>query len=181
MQLKQITLNSAITEPITAAQLKTYLGYTATDQDTPIAQIITAARVWFENRTGLSVVSKSYKVYFDKEDRDEGWYELPVSPVLATPAITTTVNGVSTTFQQRGLNKVYVAPDNVIGTVGVGASATPYYSEVTFQAGESNEAANQCILEIAAAIFNNRDQGIGVNAARIPFDTLQRVNQMIVY
>jgi len=179
MQLKVLT--SSITEPVTTAQLKTFLGYTATDQDTPIGTIITAARTWFENRTGMSVVSKSYKAYFEKEDQDEGWYELPVSPVLSTPAITITVNTVSTTFTQKGLNKVYVCPDNVIGTVGVGASVTPWYMEVTFQAGETSEAANQCITEIAAAIFNNRDQGIGINAARIPFDTLQRVNQLIVY
>jgi uncharacterized phiE125 gp8 family phage protein len=178
MQLKVI---DTITEPVTATTVKGFLGYTATDQDTALGVIITAARVWFENRTGLSVVAKTYKAYFEKEDSDEGWYELPVTPVLSTPAITATVNGVSTTFQQKGLTKVSVCPDNVIGTVGVGASSAPWYMEVTFDAGETSDAANQCITEIAAAIFNNRDQGIGVNAARIPFDTIQRVNQMIVY
>jgi hypothetical protein len=179
MQLKLI--DTTPTEPVIATTVKSFVGYTATDQDTILDTIITAARVWFENRTGLSVVAKSYKAYFEKEDSDEGWFELPICPVLATPVITVSVNGVPTTFQQKGLTKISICPDSVFGTLQVGANTSPWYMEVCFDAGETNAAANQCILEIAGAIFNNRDQGVGVNVARIPFDTLQRVNQMIVY
>ena len=179
MQLKRI--DTTITEPVSVATVKTFMGYAASDQDTPLAAMITSARVWFEDRTGLSVVAKTYEAYFEKQDSDDGWYELPVSPILSTPAITATISGVSTTVTQKGLTKVSVYPDNVIGTLSVGASVTPWYLNVTFEAGETNEAANQCIIEITAAIFNNRDQGVGVNVARIPFDTIQRVNQMIVY
>jgi hypothetical protein len=146
-----------------------------------IDSLITSSRKWFEDRTGLSVVSKSYKAYFEKEDTEDGWYELPVSPVLDTPVITCKVNGTTTTFQQKGMTKVYICPDNVIGTVGVGASSTPYYLEVTFQAGEANESANQCIMSIVAQIFNHREEGIDINVTKLQFETMTRVKSMIVY
>jgi hypothetical protein len=179
MQLKVLTASFA--EPIDHTAVKAFMGYLETDQDDIIDSLITAARMWFEDRTGMSVISKSYKAYFEKEDAENGWYELPVAPVLDTPAITVKVTGTSTTFQQKGLTKISICPDNVIGTVGVGTGSTPYYCEVTFQAGEANEAANQCIMSIISQIFNHREEGININFARLPFDTMQRINAMIVY
>ena len=154
------------------------MGYLGSDQDTIISKMITSAREWLEQRTSLSIVSKSYKAYFEKEDAEDGWYELPVSPVLALPAITITMNGVSTTFQQRGLSKIRVMPDSVISTVLVGATSRPSYIEVVFQAGATNLTANECIKKIVSSMFNHREDGEGVSVTRIPFDTLAMIESI---
>jgi hypothetical protein len=126
----------------------------------------------------LSLVSKSYKAYFEPEDADNDEYELPVSPVLGTPAITVSMNGVSTTFQQKGSRRVRVYPDRVFGTIQVGASDTSPYLEVTFQAGATNESANSILLELVSIMFNHRDGGVGVSYSRLPFDLQQRINMI---
>lgn len=172
-------LTTSITEPITHDEVKTFMGFPASDtsQDTFIDGLITAAREWLEQRTALSLVSKSYKAYFEEEDSEEGWFELPISPVLATPPITVDVSGVSTTFQQKGLNRVKVMPDWVISTLQVGATENSYV-EITFQAGKDNATANNILLSIVSSMFNYREGGIGVSISRIPFDTLQMIESI---
>jgi len=171
-------LSTSWTEPIDRDDLKNFVGYAGADQNEVIDRIIIASREYFERYTGLSVVSKSYKAYFEEEDSDDGWYELPIAPVLDTPAITVTMNGTSTTFTQRGLKTVRILPDTVIGTVGVGITSLPNYLEVTFQAGATNEAANQCILEIAATKFTHRDEGENISLAHLPFDTVKTLKSL---
>jgi hypothetical protein len=154
------------------------MGYPLTDssQDTLIDSMITSARAWLEGRTALSLVSKSYKAYFEAEDAEDGWFELPVSPVLADPAIAVTMNGVSTTFQQRGLKTVRICPDSVISTIAVGTSFTSYL-EVVFQAGATNEQANNVLLELVSMAFNNRDSG-GNPFVSLPYDIKQRIQAL---
>ena len=173
-------LSTTISEPVTVEDVKSFMGYTETDQDDIIQNMITVARQWLENRTGLSCVSKSYKAYFEKEDRDpEGWYELPMVPVLSTPAITVSVTGTSSTFQQKGLRKVRVKPDTVIGTLRIGATTDIFYVEITFQAGEYNETANECIKRIVSSMFNEREDGSSesgnVSASRLAYDTIRLI------
>ena len=179
MQLSVLT--SSITEPVTHDEVKTYMGYPASDtsQDALIDTMITAAREWLEQRTGLSIVSKSYKVHYEKDEDDDGWYELPRSPVLASPAITVSVCGVSTTFQQEGLTRVRVAPDNTYGTILIGSTIDVFYTEIVFQAGATNNIANLCLYNIVSTMFNFRDSA-GVNVARIPFDTLQMIDSLSI-
>ncbi len=173
-------LTSSITEPVTHADVKLFMGYPSaeTSQDDLIDGKITEAREFVEAYTGLSLVSKSYKAYFEKEDAYEGWFELPVSPVLSDPVITCEINGTSTTFQQKGLKMVSVKPDNVIGTIGVGSTATSWYMEVTFQAGATNKTANECIKSIAAMLFVYRQDGMNANIASLPFDTVRMLNSI---
>lgn len=173
-------LTSSITEEVTTAEVVSMMGYLGTDQDARIARLITVAREWLENRTGLSCVSKQYKAYFEKSDRDsEGWYELPMSPVLSSPAITVTVCGVSTTFTQKGLSRVKIKPDTMIGTLQIGSSSETYYVEVTFQAGGSNATANECIRRIVASMFNEPQDGLStsgnVSVSRLAYDTLRLI------
>lgn len=169
-------LSTAIIEPITSDEVKSYMGYPLSDtsQDTIINRMITAAREWLEGRTSLSLVSKSYKAKFETDEQEDGWYELPVSPVLDTPAIAVTMNGTITTFQQRGLKTVKIYPDSVFGTITAGVS-TPSYLEVVFQAGATNESANSILLELVSISFNNREGG-GVSFARMPYDLQQRIS-----
>ena len=146
MELK--ILSTSWDEPVSVAEAKAYMGYPAneTSQDTTITNMIKTAREFVEQRTSLSLVSKQYKAYFTEDDREDGWYELPVSPVLSDPAITVKVSGVSTTFQQRGLEKIKIKPDSVIGTMLVGQDdGFETYTEVTFQAGATNATANEII------------------------------------
>jgi uncharacterized phiE125 gp8 family phage protein len=180
MQLSVLT--SSITEPVLKADVKAFMGFPSADtsQDSTIDAMITAARQFLEAKTGLSIVSKSYKAYFEEEDAEDGWYDLPVSPVLAAPAITVTMNGVSTTFQQVGMTRVRIMPDSVFGTLTVGSSSSPSYVEVTFQAGATNGIANLCLLKIVSEMFNHREDGISVNIARLPFDTVSLINSLTV-
>lgn len=183
MELKILT--SSITEPVSVADAKSYMGYpsTETTQDVTITNMIKTAREFVEQRTALSLVSKSYKAYFTEDDIEDDWFELPISPVLDDPAITVTMNGVSTTFQQMGMNKVKIKPDAVIGTMLVGQSDSQNYCEVTFQAGASNTTANEIIKRIVSHLFNHREDGLGLSIARLPFDTvslIQSINENIV-
>lgn len=183
MELKILT--SSITEPVSVADAKSYMGYpsTETTQDVTITNMIKTAREFVEQRTALSLVSKSYKAHFTQEDQEDGWYELPVSPVLSTPAITVTTNGISTTFQQRGMDKIKIMPDSVISTMLVGESDSDSYIEVTFQAGATNDTANEIIKRVVSFLFNHREDGIALTASRLPFDTLsliQSISQNVV-
>jgi uncharacterized phiE125 gp8 family phage protein len=174
----QVT-STGITEPIDHDDVKGFMGYPLSDtsQDDLIDLMIISAREFLEDRTALSIVEKDYKVYFDEGEDDEGWFELPVSPV-DPDGITCSVNGTSTTFQQRGLKKIRVCPDSVISTIVAGSTSVPYYLEVEFTAGATSERANQCLLHIVSAMFNYREDGIGVSMARLPFDTRQMIQSL---
>jgi hypothetical protein len=174
MELK-IT-SSSITEPVTHDEVKTFMGYPSSDtsQDSLIDTIITSAREWFESKTGLSIVSKDYKAYFDRGDCNEGWYELPISPVTGTPVVSTC--GTVTTYQQKGMDIVSIMPDETYGTIGIGAIASIFYVEVTFTAGATNESANLAIMGIASAMFT--DRSTSVNIAKLPFSVLSLVNSL---
>jgi hypothetical protein len=178
MELSVLTTTHA--EPVAVAEVKRMMGYLGEDQDDRIARLIKVAREWLENRTALSAVSKQYKAYFNKSDRDsEGWYELPMSPVLSSPAITVSVCGVSTTFTQQGMSRVKIKPDTMIGTLQIGSSSEIYYVEVTFTAGRPNETANECIRRIAASMFNEPQDGLStsgnVSVSRLAYDTLRLI------
>jgi hypothetical protein len=112
----------------------------------------------------------------------QGYFELPVSPVLSSPALVVELCGVSATFIQKGMNKVKVKPDSYIGTVRVGADADPYYLEVTFTAGESNDMANECIRRIACTMFNEPQDGAGesmnVSVSRLSYDTTRLIESI---
>lgn len=179
MQLSVI--DQSTEEPITLSDVKGFMGYPLSDesQNSIITRMITSARLWLEGRTALSLVSKGYKAYFEPDDADEGWYELPVSPVLDEPAITVKMNGTDTTFQKRGLTTIKIYPDKVFGTIAVGSSDSSYVT-VTFQAGATSEMANTILLELVSIMFNNRDSGIGVSYSRLPFDLQQKINSISV-
>lgn len=171
-----------ISEPIEVDAVKSFMGYplSETSQDETILKMITAAREWIEQRTALSLVSKKYKAYFDQEDADDGWFELPVSPVDLNEDITVTMNGTATTYQRRGLKIIRIYPDSVISTIAVGGSSIPSYLEVEFTAGGTNNQANQALTELASFMFNNREGGSTVSIFRLPYDLRSRINAMSV-
>ena len=175
MELK--ILSSSITEPLTAVEMRTFMGYSGTDQDTVIGKMITTAREWLESHCSISLVNKQYLAYFEKKDAIHGWYELPVSPVLSTPALVVKLRGVTIDFEQMGMNIVRVRPYATYGTIGVGSTGINWYMEVTFNAGATNNTANEILRKIVTTMFNAREDGAGegVQTGRLPYDTLRLI------
>lgn len=175
MQVRQ-KASQTLTDPVTATEFKTFVGYPATDQDTLIASLITAAREFLESETGLSCVSKVYEVEFDKYDAfsdDYGyyWYRLPFSPV--TVITTVTIGGTAVTYSQKGLKAVDICPDTIIQT-----GAVNNVLAVTFTAGESNTIIKNAILRITADLFNNREDFSTASMSGLSFDTQRLISQL---
>jgi len=166
-------LSTSFSEPVTVTDIKDYIGYPTTDQDNIIAGMITTARQWLEAHCALSVVNKQYKAYFEEEDAEDGWYELPVSPVLSSPAVVAQVCGTTVTYDLMGYYKKRIRPATVYGTIAVGAFSTLYYLEVTFNAGALNTTANEIIKKIVASLFKGRQDGLreDISIGRMPYDT----------
>lgn len=180
IQIKEIT--QLVTEPVTRSQVKSYMGYPDSDtsQDDLLDTLITAARKYVEDYTGCAVVEKEYKVYFEKEDLDAGWFELPLYPIPETATISLTINGTSTEFTQKGLKRVKIYPSDVYSTIPVGSSLSDWYGEVTVTAGEENSIANIAIIRIVSHLFNHREDGIDKAFETLPFDTIQLLNNLKV-
>lgn len=181
MQVK-IKTGQTITEPVTATELKTFMGYPGTDQDSFIADLITSARELLENETGVSAVSKVYECEFDRHDEikddlsgigyngwDDGWYKLPFSPVTLITSVT--MGGVATTYSQRGLKVVEIHPDVVIQT-----GTTNNAIAVEFTAGESNKTIKNAILRICSDLFNNREDKVSLSS--VSFDTQRLISNL---
>ena len=172
-------LSTDIAEPVSVDDVKAFMGYMASDQDAIIFRMIHTAREWLENRCAISIVNKQYKAYFEKIDAVNGWYELPVTPILASPAIILSICGTSTTFEQRGLKRISVRPTETYGTVSIGATWEVYYVEVTFNAGATNHKANETLMYIVNTMFNTRDSGdTGVSIGRLPYFVLQMIDSL---
>jgi len=173
-------LSTSFSEPVTVTDIKDYIGYPKTDQDSIIAGMITTARQWLETHCALSVVNKQYKAYFEKEDAEDGWYELPVSPVLSDPAIIVQVCGATVDHEEMGLNKKRIRPATVYGTIRIGASSVIYYVEVTFNAGKANTVADEVIKRIVTSLFNARQDGVTeeISVGRIPYDTRRLIESI---
>jgi uncharacterized phiE125 gp8 family phage protein len=184
MQLREKS-GQSLAEPVTASEFKTFAGYTGTDQDTLIASMITAARQFFENETGLSVISKVYEVEFDRWDMiqddltktgysgyDEGWYKLPVSPVTAIASAK--IASTSVTYSQKGQKEIMIHPDTVVQT---GESSN--ILQVEFTAGAADTQAKMAILRIVSDMFNNREDNMtGVSVANLSFDTMRMISNL---
>jgi uncharacterized phiE125 gp8 family phage protein len=178
MQLICTTDPGNITEPITADDVKTFMGYPLSEQsqDLLIEGMITSAREWLEQRTALSLVSKDYKVYFEPGEADDGWYELPISPVIGTPVVS--MNGVVTTFEQKGLSRIFISASSVISTILIGQVTAANYIEIEFTAGATNKGANDVLMELVSFKFNNREGSTTLNIASLPYDLRGRINAL---
>jgi len=176
-----------ISEPVSATEFKTFVGYSGTDQDSLITSLITAAREFLESETGLSCVSKSYQCEFDRWDMisddlsrigyngyDDGWFRLPFSPVTSITSVE--IASVATTYSQRGLKTVEIHPDTVIQT-----GTTGNICEVEFVAGEYNGTMKNAILRIVSDLFNNREDNVSdVSMSSLSFDTQRLISGLSI-
>ena len=165
MQVKEKA--GTITDPVTVADLKTYLGYTSTDQDALFATLLTAAREWLEDHFGYSCVSKSYIVRFEKNDAENGWYELPFVPV--TEITTVSIDSTEVEYSEKGDEKRFICPDEILST---GISSNELVVE--FVAGAISARAKTGIMRIVSDMFNNKDDNpTNVSTAKLSYDTMR--------
>ena len=172
MQVR-IKSGQTLTEPITAALWRAYSGIDDTSQDTLVGTMITAARLWLEDHTGRSVISKSYEVEFDKSDGYDNWYSLPFSPV--TSITSCEIDSTAVSYSERGLDVVEIYPDSVIGT-----GTTNNSIDVEFIAGATDTRAVMALYRIVTDLFDARkdNPAAEVSSAVLKWDTMKLVNQL---
>lgn len=172
MQVREKS-GQTLTELITEAEFKTYIGLLTNDQDDVIYDIIAASRVWFEENTGRSVISKVYEVEFEKADGYENWYELPYSPVTAIASVE--IGGTAVGYSEKGLNVVSIYPESVIST-----GTTNNSLAVEFTAGGADSRAKLALMRICADYYDARkdNPNAEISSASLKWDTMKLVNQL---
>lgn len=118
--------------PVTASEVRDYLGYGSSSQDTLIAKMIDAAISAIEKYKGISIVNKTLSTTWDTFSESE---ELPYNPVNKVESVVRSYNGTNTTLTTEynvtgGRNKS-VNVSSVFSTSGYYA----YGLKVVYQAG----------------------------------------------
>jgi len=78
------------TEPVSLAEAKAHLRVTHTDEDSLIAELIAAARQWFEEQTYRALVTQTWDLKLDEFPRGEDPIRLPRAPLQSVTSITYT-------------------------------------------------------------------------------------------
>lgn len=165
-----------LAEPVSISEFKTYTGFSGTDQDAQLEDMITAARVWFEEYTGLSVISKSYEVRYYYDDAIDEYFELPFAPVSSITSVE--VSGNSTSYDQKGLDVISIRPYQ---TVIASSSTDEDYVDVEFIACASDDkikAARLVILRILNDWWDNRKDNSPVTGGLLSWDTMRLVDSL---
>ena len=146
----------SLTEPVTVAEMESYLGLDLdTTEETLIGKMITAARKWAEEETGLSMVSKIYEVRFYNEDAESDYYELPFSPVTSITSVD--ISGTTVEYDEKGLDQKFIRPQRSIIT---NTTTDEAYLDCEFVAGADNEQANMVLRRIVNDMWNNRQDDL---------------------
>ena len=174
MQVREKS-GQTLTEPVTAAQMEDYLGFTmTTDQKTLVGTMITAARRWLEDKTALSVLSKTYEVRFYIEDKIGDYYELPFSPVTSITSVE--VSGTAIEYDEKGLDRLYIKPQASIITNTVTDEA---YLDCEFIAGADLDVANIAIMRIVSDMWDNRKDNLPDSpAAGLSWETMKYIETL---
>ena len=170
MQVREKS-GQTLTEPITYAQMKVYMG---SDEivEAVFNAIIKPARIWLEKYTGCSVISKIYEVEFERDDGYENWYELPFYPV--TSITTVQIDSTDVDYYEKGQTIVEIYPQSAIST---GTSDNTL--DVEFIAGASNTLAVEALYRMVSDLYNTRTTGGGdVSTVSFQWDTMSLINQL---
>ena len=73
----QIRYSNIGTEPLTSAEVKTWLKVDFTDEDTLISSLITQVRELAEETSGLALIDKTIEYFEDDRDIIGDWIKLP--------------------------------------------------------------------------------------------------------
>lgn len=77
---------SPVSEPVTTAEAKLHLRVDVSDEDTLIASLITAARLWCEQQCGRSFFTQTWRLTLDDWPTD-GLIRLPRPPVKSITSV----------------------------------------------------------------------------------------------
>jgi len=139
-----------------------------TAENTLIDDMISEVRAHFEKVTGLSLVSKTYVVYFKHEDSP---FVLPVSPVISVTSVTTVDNEgdedaltLNTDYYKKGMYEVEIICDAGSISNPLRNVSGKYDLKVEFTAGYGHDDTETLPKDIEGAIkkqvkqwYDNRD------------------------
>lgn len=165
-----------LTEPITTAQMVTFMGLPAlsTNETTQMSGLITAARKWLEEKTGLSVLSKSYEVRYYTEDAIGDYYELPFSPVTSITSVE--ISGTAVEYDEKGLDIKYIRPQQSVIT---NTTSDEAYLDCEFVAGASSNEANYAIQRIVNDMWDNRKDNLpDSTVAGLSWETMRYIETL---
>jgi uncharacterized phiE125 gp8 family phage protein len=160
-----IELEKPAAEPVSVAQAKAWARIERGDEDAVVAGLVQAARETVEQRTGLVLGQRPFRLVLDAVP-GEGRIGVPRRPVTA-------VTGVRT-FDAEGSETVRAAA--TVRIAGEGLVVDPELCgeggiEIEFTAGDDRvpEAVRQAILRIVAASYETRGMvGDAMQPAIVP-------------
>ena len=151
--MRQIKINSTTgVELISLSLAKSYLRVDVTTDDTLIGEMISQARLWCENYISRDIVSKTRSYYLSKTD---GVIDIPFAPVASIQSVT--VEGTSSTFEIKGLNKERIELKN-LENVLIGYQ-DGYAKDVIINyttAGLNDALLRQAMLQLVSTYYDNR-------------------------
>jgi uncharacterized phiE125 gp8 family phage protein len=160
-------------EPVSLDEAKAHLGVESGDWDTLIERLITAAREWVENYTGLVLVRRQMTQQFDTFGAYLALWRRPVVSIDGLSYFD--VNGAEQTYSGavERLNRFPVRIYPAAGTGWPSLSSDGGDVVVTYTvgcaAGEEPRTLLQAILLLVAHWFAHREAGAADDASEVPF------------
>jgi len=146
MQIKQTITGN---EPITVAEVKSYLKIDFTTDDTLVGTLITGVREQIELFTGLGLIAKTIE-YFDEEIDEE--IKLPFPEHLEITEVK--LNGiVSTSYVKTGLSQFIIKPNST--TVTDASNDYGFYCKYKVT-GTCQQAIKNEMLKLIDEKYRNR-------------------------
>lgn len=155
-----ISIEAIGTEPVTAAELKTYIGLDASAHDTLIGEIITAAREWYEDHTQRLVEQRAVTLELDaRETRSP--IRLPYGALVTVTSIKTWDESAddwssaiaSTNYRVIRLDPGMIEMDNDGWNVEVNRKAL----QIVYECGSSvTKVAKEAIMDYASRLYDGR-------------------------
>src|SRR4051812_48755612 len=82
-----VETTSPTIEPLTLAEVKTFLRVDQGNDDNLIGALITAARQFCESNTGRSLITRSYSLYTARGEAGRRPFTLPTPPLLSVTQV----------------------------------------------------------------------------------------------
>jgi uncharacterized phiE125 gp8 family phage protein len=147
-------------EPASLADIKSYCRIDRADEDGLIGRLAKAARLAIEARTGLALVTRSFRLCLDPVPRG-GWVTLPRRPLEAVTSVTAFgVSGAPTAFDEAGGIEARTAVGQVVRLSAAVLRAAANGVEIEFRAGWEAEAVPAdiylALLQVIALSYEAR-------------------------
>ncbi len=166
----QVKYSGVGAEPLSLADVKTYLKVDYSDEDDLITSLITAVRQKIEEYTGLALVIKTVEIFLPYLP-DE--FKLPFPNHDAITEIK--LNGVvSTGYTSKGLTQFIVKPNIVFDSSAVEENS--FYAKYT-TTGNCPEAIKQEMLRLIDEKYRNRGNTFEGSIAELSENTYSNLAQ----